>query len=122
MSILFRELSYQVIGASFTVLTRLGCSLPESCYEQALMLEFARLGIPAVHQQYFDVYYDGARVGHMYLDIIVDNSIVLELKSADRIISLHESQLLTYLRVSKLRVGYIVNFGYKSLQFRRMVL
>jgi len=118
----YKELSHQIIGSAFKVHTALGSHLPEHCYEHALILELTKSGIPCVEQQRFEVYYHDQHVGHFFTDIIVDNKIVLELKSDERLTLNHESQLFTYLRVTKLKVGYLLNFGNKSLQFKRLIL
>jgi GxxExxY protein len=119
---IFKELSYSIIGAAFRVHSSLGSHLPEHCYEHALVIEFARLGVPCVEQKKFEIYYNGQHCGHFFTDIVVDNRIILELKSDERLTANHESQLFTYLRSSGLRVGYLLNFGYKSLQFKRLIL
>ena len=121
-SFLFKELSYSVIGAAFRVHSTLGCGLPEHCYNRALFIELSSLNISAVQQKLYDVHYAGTKVGHFFADIVVDNSIILELKSDDRLTASHESQLITYLTISGIRVGYLLNFGGASLQFKRLVL
>jgi GxxExxY protein len=121
-NILYRDLSYQIIGVCFTVHTKIGCALPEHIYNRALYLEFERIGMPAVEQSKFDVNYNDERVGHFFTDLIIDNKIILELKSTEGIFPHHQSQLLTYLSVTKLKVGYIINFGLKQLQFKRLIL
>ena len=121
-NILYRDLSYQIIGVCFTVHNKLGCALPEHIYNRSLAIEFDKLGIPSAQQTKFDVYYHDERVGHFFTDLIVDNKIILELKSCEGIFPHHQSQLLTYLSVSRLKVGYIVNFGLRSLQFKRLIL
>jgi len=118
----YKDLSHQIIGCAFRVHTKLGSHLPEHCYEHALILELTKLGIHSVEQQRFEVLYDETHVGHFFTDIIVDSKIVLELKSDERLTLNHESQLFTYLRVTKLKVGYLLNFGNKSLQFKRLIL
>ena len=119
---LFKELSYKVIGACFKVHSALGCALPEHCYNRALVYEFERLGIPCSNQVHFPVLYNDLDVGVFYTDLIIDSKIILELKSADKLISNHFAQLFTYLRVTKLKVGYLVNFGTRSLQYKRLIL
>ena len=119
---LYKDLSHQIIGCAFKVHTALGSHLPEHCYEHALVHELHRLGISAVEQQRFEVYYHDEHVGHFFTDIIVDSKIVLEIKSTDKLIPNYESQLFTYLRVTKLKVGYLLNFGNKSVQFKRLIL
>jgi GxxExxY protein len=120
--ILFKELSYQVIGIAFKIHTKLGSALPEHCYHHAFEHELALMGIPFTTQQVHQVYYDNNNVGHFFSDLVIDNKIILELKSDASITSNHVAQLFTYLRVTRLKVGYIINFGYKSLQFKRLIL
>ena len=120
--ILFKELSYHIIGAAFKVHSTLGCGFHESCYAQALSLEFLSLNIPYTQQERFDVYYFNNFCGYLLTDMIVDHSIILELKSAETITSSHIAQLLSYLRATKLKVGYILNFGSRSLGFKRIIL
>ena len=119
--ILFKELSYHIIGAAFKVHTTLGCGFSESCYQTALALELQSLSIPFTQQERFEVYYNDQFCGFLLTDMIVDRSIILELKSAETITSSHIAQLLSYLRATKLKVGYILNFGSKSLGFKRLI-
>jgi len=119
---LFKDLSFTIIGASFKIHRALGSHLPEHVYEHALLIELRRLGIYCTEQQHFDIHYDGQHVGHFYTDIIVDQKVILELKSDDKLTTNHESQLFTYMRTTGLHVGYLINFGTKSVQFKRLIL
>ena len=121
-NILFKELSDTIIGIAFKVHTKIGSALPEHCYHHALEQEMLAHSIPYTSQQCHQVYYNGSNVGHFFSDIIVDNKIILELKSSDCITQGYIAQLFTYLRISGLRVGYLLNFGTKSLGFKRLVL
>ena len=120
--ILFKELSFQVIDTCFKVHTALGCGLPEHCYQRSLEIAFTNLSIPFTAQQKHDIQYNDIHVGHFFSDLIIDNKIILELKSDERITFNHESQLITYLKATKLRVGYVINFGVKSLGFKRLII
>ena len=120
--ILYKELSYHIIGAAFKVHSTIGCGFHESCYAQALSIEFLSLNIPYTQQERFEVYYNEQFCGHLITDMIVDHSIILELKSAEAISSGHIAQLFSYLRATKLRVGYVINFGSRSLAFKRLIL
>lgn len=119
---MYKDLSYKIIGAAFKVHRALGSHLPEHTYEGALIIEFNMLNITCVRQQQWEVHYNDLHVGHFFTDIVVDNKVILELKSDERLTSNHEAQLFTYLRCSGLKVGYLLNFGYKSLQFKRLIL
>ena len=121
-NILFKELSYTILGIAFKVHTKIGAALPEHVYHHALEQELTASGIPFTSQECHQVYYNGSNVGHFFTDIIVDNKIILELKSDECFTQGHHSQLFTYLRVTGLHVGYLLNFGTKSLCFKRLIL
>ena len=120
--ILFKELSYHIIGAAFTVHRVMGCGFPESCYDHALTIELRRLAIPFTQQERFDVYYQEEHCGFLVTDFIIDRKIILELKSCEAITPSHLAQLFSYLRATKLKVGYVLNFGSRSLGFKRLIL
>ena len=121
-NILFKDLSYRIIGIAFKIHSKLGCALPEKCYQHAFQQEIDTQHIPFTAQQAHQVYYNDNLVGIYYSDLIIENKIILELKSDDRITQGHVSQLFTYLRVTGIKVGYVINFGAKSLQFKRVIL
>jgi GxxExxY protein len=118
----YRNLSYQIIGICFKVHKALGPGLPELVYNKALYLEFARQYIPIETERTFKVHYDGVDVGLYRCDLIVDSKIILELKSDVRLTRNHEVQLLTYLNITSIKVGYLVNFGNRKLEFKRLIL
>jgi GxxExxY protein len=121
--LLFKDLSHQIIGMAFKIHRSLGPSLPEHCYHHAFVHELSlHAHIPFVSQKMHEVFYDETHVGHFFTDLIIDNKIIIELKSDANITPNHFAQLLTYLRVTKLKVGYIINFGSRSLQFKRLIL
>jgi GxxExxY protein len=96
--------------------------LLEKVYENALMVELARAGLAVEQQKPIKVSYEGVLVGDFAADIIVNGSVVLELKAAKMIDEIHQAQLLNYLRATGLRVGLILNFGTPRLGIKRMVL
>ena len=118
----YKELSYRVVGACYSVHNILGPGLLESAYEGALVIEFQRLGIPIQRQKVFPVYYKSELAGAYVADIVVDSSIILELKSVNNLNSIMEAQLLNYLRLSKIPVGYLVNFRNSKVQYKRFVV
>jgi GxxExxY protein len=121
-NILYRELSNTIIGIAMRVHTRLGAGLPEHCYSRAIALEFDACNIPYSREYKVNVTYNDEVVGHLIPDIVVDSKIILEFKSDNEIYPHHISQLFSYLRVTHLRVGYVLNFGHKSLQFKRVIV
>ncbi len=93
----------------------------ESAYEGALVIELAHLGIPVERQKVYPVYYKGELAGAYVTDIVVDGKIILELKSAVRLSGVMKAQLINYLRLSKIEVGYLVNFRNTRVEWKRFV-
>lgn len=118
-------LTHRVIGLAMRVHTRLGPGLLERAYEHCLCHELDRNGIAYARQVDLPVLYDDVALDCGYrADVIVADAVILELKSVDRILPLHEAQLLTYLRLSRCHIGLLLNFNTLSLKtgIRRRVL
>jgi GxxExxY protein len=110
------DLTHKIIGLAMRVHRRLGPGLLESVYELCLCHELDRAAIPFHRQVTLPVSYDEILLDCGYVaDIIVDNQVILELKSVERVLPLHEAQLLTYLRLSACHVGLLINFNSVSL-------
>ena len=114
-------LSNKVLSCAFTVHKILGPGLLESCYEGGMVVELQQAGIPFQRQVVYPLCYKGEDIGGFIADLVVDNTIVLELKSVQALCDAHVAQLLNYLRLSKCRVGYLMNFSNTSLEFKRYV-
>lgn len=100
----------------------LGAGFLEKVYENALMILFEENGINARSQMPIQVSFHGRIVGEYVADIVVENSIILELKAQERILQLHKAQTLNYLRATGFRVALLLNFGKGSLEHERFVL
>ncbi|MDX9982001.1 MAG: GxxExxY protein [Lentisphaeria bacterium] len=108
----FDKLSKRVIGCALEVHRQLGPGLLESAYEAALSLELEQQGIPHARQVELDVQYKGVTLDcHYRLDLVVDRRLLVELKSVDSLEPIHEAQLLTYLKLSGLKTGLLINFN-----------
>lgn len=117
-----KELSEKIIGCAFEVYNNLGHGFLEKVYEKAMMLEMASNDIAAEFQKKIDVYYKNTLVGEYFADIVVENRIILELKSCSHIDKSHTAQLIHYLKATNMKVGYILNFGNdERLEFKRFV-
>ncbi|HXA25904.1 MAG TPA: GxxExxY protein [Acetobacteraceae bacterium] len=119
------DITHRIIGAAMRVHRRLGPGLLESVYEACLCHELRRAAIPFDRQVRLPVRYDGVTLDCGYVaDIIVQATVVLELKSVEHIMPLHQAQLLTYLRLTDCRIGLLINFNTVSLTdgIRRYVL
>ena len=111
------ELSYKVIGCAMEVHKTLGPGLFENIYEQALVHELTLNGIPVKTQVEIEINYKGTNLGNgLRLDVLVDNTLIVELKSVEDLKPLHHKQLLTYLRLTDKRVGILINFNTENLK------
>ena len=121
----FDKLSNKIIGCALEVHRNLGPGLLESTYEQCLAHEFRLVNIPFKLQHPLPVKYKGIKLDCGYrIDVLVDNSIIVELKSVDKILPIHQAQLLTYMKLSGISIGLLMNFNveYFKSGIKRMVL
>ncbi len=107
----FEKLTEEVIGIYYKVYNALGYGFLEKVYENAMMIEFAKAGIPAVAQAPINALYDGQVVGEYFADILVDDSVIVELKASKSLSPDNEAQLLNYLKATDKEVGLLLNFG-----------
>lgn len=121
-NIIYKELSYKIVELSLEVHNELGCGFLEKVYENALMMLFDREKIPARQQAPTNVHFQGKVIGQYFADILVDNKLILELKTVDVIANIHTAQVLNYLRATGLKLGMILNFGNPSFAYKRLVL
>lgn len=119
----YKEISRKIIAAAFEVYNNLGNGFLEKVYENALMIELKNNGLNCENQIPVEVIYKDNIVGSYYADIIVENKIIIELKTCKTITDEHRAQILNYLKAVKYKVGYLLNFGNESkLEYKRMVL
>jgi len=120
--ILHQELTQDIIGAAFDVHNTHGCGLLEKIYENALAHELSLRNHTVTPQREFCVSYKDKEVGIYYADLVVDDKVVVEIKSASDLADVHRAQLLNYLRISGIRVGLLLNFARPKLKFERLVV
>jgi len=121
-NIIYSDLSYEVMGAIFEVHKELGPGFLESVYEKALLLELTNRGMKVDVEKVFDLTYKGKKVGTHRLDLIVEDKIVVELKTVERFAPHHTAQLLSYLKASGHGLGILVNFSEAKVESRRVVI
>ena len=113
----FDQLSNRVIGCALEVHRTLGPGLLESTYEQCLAHELSQSGIAFKLQWPLPVEYKGIKLDCGYrVDLFVDDELIVELKSVDKITGIHKAQLLTYMKLSKVKVGLLINFNVEILK------
>jgi GxxExxY protein len=110
------EVAYAVIGAAIEVHRLLGPGFLESVYEEALCVELTLRGIRFARQLPIGVQYKGQKVGEARLDLVVDDSLVVELKAVDGIAPIHVAQILSYLKATRLRLGLLISFNVTTLR------
>ena len=118
---MYEELSGKILNAYFNVLKILGTGYLESVYENAMCVELDELGILYVRQKHLNVIYKERLIGEFVADIVVDDKIILELKSVSKLVPAHSAQLINYLTITKLKVGLLLNFG-EGRDFKRVYL
>ena len=116
------DLTYKINGAIFEVNKILGAGFMEKVYENALIVEFRHMGINAKSQFPINVNYKGEIVGEYYADIVVEDSVIIELKAVDSLNKIHEAQLLNYLNATGYKIGLLVYFTYPKAIIKRFVL
>ena len=111
------ELSYLIRGAAFRVHTKLGPGLLESVYETALAHELRKEGLNVVTQVGVPVVYDQIKMEQGFrIDLLINDKVIVEIKSVETLLDVHHKQLLTYLRLSGKKLGLLINFNVSSLK------
>ena len=121
---LYRDEGYKIIGCCYEVYNTLKPGLLEAIYKLSLCVEFDRQGIPYEVEKPLKVYYKGVLLPKNYFaDIVCYGDIIIEAKAVAILTAEHMAQLLNYMRITHIRVGYLVNFGNKEqLEWKRVVL
>ena len=119
--LIFKELSYEVVGCCYEVYNELGSAHKEQVYQEALKLAFEEKGISYEDKKRLKIKFKGKAVGVYEPDFIIDNKIIIEIKSVLNMSKVFENQLYYYLRGSEYKLGYLINFGNDHLDIRRRV-
>ena len=122
MSILYKELSFEIIGIAMEVHRELGPGFLEKVYESAMMLLLKEKGIEAKQQFPIPVYFKGEKIGEYFADILVDDKIILELKTIEKITNIFRAKAIHYLKATEKKLAIIINFKSESLQYERIIL
>lgn len=120
--LLEKDLVYRIIGCAMAVHNTLGHGLREKTYENALCVEFRHQGIKYGQQSRFPVHYRNEVVDEFVPDLVVEGRVIVDNKTVDSIIDDHRGKILTYLRITGLKVGVIINFKNRKLEWERLVL
>ena len=118
-------LTSKVLGLAFEVHTQLGAGLLESTYETCLFHEIIEAGIKVERQKKLPIIYKGSKLDPDYrLDLLIDDRLIIELKSVEALLPVHSAQILTYMKLSNIKYGLLLNFNVASLKYgiKRFIL
>lgn len=120
-NLLYKEESYQIIGAAMEVHRTLGCGFIEAVYQEALEEEFKKRNIPYEREKEIPIEYKGKKLSKTFrADFICHNKIILELKAVSGFTDDHYAQIYSYLKASQLKLGILINFGAATLEYHRI--
>src|SRR6266436_4006436 len=112
----------KIIGCAFTVGKRLGCGFLEKVYENALVIELRGAGLHVAQQQLMKVLYDEVVVGTYLADVVVEDSVLVEIKAVKLLDEIHSAQCLNYLKATGLPLCLLINFGRPQVDIKRLIL
>ena len=113
------DITHQIIGCAYQVFNKLGFGFLESVYRNALLIELNKGNLKVESERALEVYYDDQVVGNFYIDLYVEEEIVVELKSVQNLLKEHEVQLVNYLNGLKKEIGLLINFGPSGVEIKR---
>ena len=119
-----QDITQKIIGAAFEVHTFLGNGFQEVIYQRALAVEMRKVGLEFAREIEQDIYYKDfpEPIGTRRADFVVSGKVLVELKAITELEDVHKAQLLNYLKAYRLEVGLLINFGEKSLNYKRLIL
>ncbi len=117
----YKDLTEKITGCAYEVYNKMGFGYLESVYEKCLLIELRKAGLTAEVQKPIKVQYDGEIVGDFIADIVVNDTVIIELKSVRRIVKAHEAQLVNYLVATGKPVGLLLNFSEQMVEVKRKV-
>jgi len=116
----FKELTHKIIGCSMKVHSTLGNGFQEVIYQRALAIEFEKLGLSFTREMEMAIFYDDIQIGTRRVDFFVEDKIMVELKAVSKLEEIHLAQAMNYCQVYNLPIGLLLNFGAKSLDYKRV--
>ena len=121
-NLFYRDESFKIRGALFAVHNELGCGFLERVYQDALEVEFRLRNISYEREKSIQIVYKGEPLGEPYrADFVCYGKVIIELKSVSEILDVHRAQIINYLKATKMKLGFLVNFGEESLNIERIV-
>ena len=119
--IIYKELSYKIVGCAMEVHTKLGYGFLEKVYENALIIELKNKNINIKKQVPIKVKYKGEIVGDYIADILVEDKIIIEIKTSEVISDAYRAQIINYVKATDIKLGILINFGSEKLEYERFI-
>lgn len=114
------DVTETILGCCFEVINTLGTGFLEKIYRNALLIAMVDKGLKVTSERGFEVSFRGRKIGIFIPDLIIEDTVIVELKVVEHLLGEHQAQLINYLAVTDIRVGLLVNFGKKKLEYKRM--
>ncbi len=119
--LIYPELSYRIVGCAFEVFRQIGSGHLEKHYQRALKIILDKHGLPNREQVCHEIKLEEKLIGKVYLDFVVDEKIVVEIKKSDKFSEKNINQIFNYLKASELKLGLLINFGREEVKVKRIV-
>ncbi|MBU0732461.1 GxxExxY protein [Patescibacteria group bacterium] len=117
----YKDLTGKIIGCAMNVHSSLGSGYQESIYQRCLAREFQKNNISHIREKEMPIFYDGIMMGRRRVDMMVEGKVLVELKAVSELEKVHYAQAINYLEAFNMEIGLLLNFGTRSLQFKRLI-
>lgn len=114
------DITEKIIGAAYKVENTLGAGFLEKVYENALAIELKKSGLSVKQQYSLPVYYEDQLVGNYFADLLVEDSVIVELKAVRELVSEFSAQVINYLKAARINTGLLINFGKPKIEIKRL--
>lgn len=119
---LYEDLTFRIIGIAMKVHNDLGSGFLEKVYENGMIVHFEREKIKAEQQKEIKINYLGKEIGNYIADIFIEEKVIVELKTVEKLSDVHTAQLLNYLKATGIRIGLLINFKNEKLEYKRYIV
>ncbi len=116
----YQDVTHEIIGCCFEVINELGAGFIESVYQKAVLIALQEKGMHVEAQVPLNVFFRKYNVGHFIADLVVERTVLLELKAVMKLLPEHQAQVINYLKSTGLEVGLLINFGSAKLEYKRL--
>jgi len=120
--LLYKDLTEKIIKAAYKIHNVLGTGYLEVIYQNAMLIELKSQGFDCDIEKLVEIFYQNQKIGEHRLDLVVNNKVIVELKSVNEFHSFHQAQVISYLKATGMRVALLINFGKEKIEYKRFIL